>query len=31
MISRMLSTQFMSQLILIKSEHKIVNIEPKEK
>lgn len=30
-ISQMLSTQFMSQLILIKSEHKVVNIEPKEK
>ena len=30
-ISRMLSTQFMAQLILIKSEHKVINIEPKEK
>ena len=30
-ISQMLSTQFMSQLILIKSEHKVVNIEPKAK
>ena len=30
-ISRMLSTQFMSQLILIKSEHKVVNIKPREK
>ena len=30
-ISRMLSTQFMSLLILIKSEHKVVNIKPKEK
>lgn len=30
-ISRMLSTQFMAQLILIKSEHKIVNIEPQKK
>lgn len=30
-VSRMLSTQFMSQLILIKSEHRVVNIEPKRK
>lgn len=30
-ISQILSTQFMAQLILIKSEHKVVNIEPKEK
>jgi hypothetical protein len=30
-VSLLLSTQFMSQLILVKSEHKVVNIEPKKK
>ncbi|MBQ3765155.1 MAG: TetR/AcrR family transcriptional regulator [Bacteroidales bacterium] len=31
LVSQMLSTQFMAQLILIKSEHRVVSIEPMRK